>query len=53
MMSDDEREVRRAKRSWAAQYKPDILAQIEAAKESGEMPAGEICRREHRSTCTS
>ena len=46
MMSDDETEVRRAKRSWPAQYKLDILAEIEAAKESGEVTVAEICRRE-------
>lgn len=35
-----------AKRSWPAQYKLDILNEIEAAKESGETTVAEICRRE-------
>ncbi len=43
----DETEVRRAKRSWPAQYKLDILNEIDAAKASGEPGAvGEVCRRE-------
>jgi transposase-like protein len=47
MMSDDNTEVRRARRSWPAQYKLDILAEIDAAKATGESGAvGEICRRE-------
>lgn len=46
VMTDDETEVRRAKRSWPAQYKLDILNEIEAAKESGEITVAEICRRE-------
>lgn len=45
-MTDDDVEVRRAKRSWPAQYKLDILNEIEAAKESGEITVAEICRRE-------
>jgi transposase len=45
-MTDDETEVRRARRSWPAQYKLDILNEIEAAKESGETTVAEICRRE-------
>jgi transposase-like protein len=45
-MTDDETEVRRAKRSWPAQYKLDILNEIENAKESGETTVAEICRRE-------
>lgn len=45
-MTDDDTEVRRAKRSWPAQYKLDVLAEIEAAKESGEITVAEICRRE-------
>ena len=45
-MTDDETEVRRARRSWPAQYKLDILAEIEAAKVSGETSVAEICRRE-------
>lgn len=46
VMCDDDTEVRRARRSWPAQYKLDILAEIDAAKESGEMTVAEICRRE-------
>lgn len=46
MMTDDDTEVRRAKRSWPAQYKLDILNEIDAAKESGEITVAEICRRE-------
>ena len=46
VMTDDETEVRRAKRSWPAQYKLDILGEIEDAKESGEITVAEICRRE-------
>jgi transposase-like protein len=46
LMTDDETEVRRAKRSWPAQYKLDILCEIEQAKESGELTVAEICRRE-------
>ena len=46
LMTDDESEVRRAKRSWPAQYKLDILCEIEQAKESGELTVAEICRRE-------
>jgi len=46
MIDDDETEVRRAKRSWPARYKLDILAEIEAAKVSGEVTVAEICRRE-------
>ena len=38
--------MRRAKRSWPAQYKLDILNEIEAAKDSGETTVQEICRRE-------
>ena len=45
-MTDDETEVRRGKRSWPAQYKLDILNEIEAAKESGATTVAEICRRE-------
>lgn len=46
-VTTDETEVRRAKRSWPAQYKLDILNEIDAAKVSGESGAvGEICRRE-------
>lgn len=47
VMTTDETEVRRAKRSWPAQYKLDVLAEIDAAKAGGEPGAvGEICRRE-------
>jgi len=47
MMTDDDTEVRRSKRSWPAQYKLDILAEIDAARASGEPGVvGEICRRE-------
>ena len=46
MMTDDETEVRRARRSWPAQYKLGILNEIEAAKESGQITVAEICRRE-------
>ena len=43
----DETEVRRARRSWPAQYKLDVLNEIDAVKASGEPGAvGEICRRE-------
>lgn len=46
-MTADETEVRRAKRSWPAQYKLDILRKIDEAKAAGEPGAvGEICRRE-------
>ena len=46
-MTDDETEVRRAKRSWPAQYKLGILREIDEAKAAGEPGAvGEICRRE-------
>jgi transposase-like protein len=46
VMGDDDTEVRRARRSWPAQYKLDILNEIDAAKESGETTVAEICRRE-------
>ena len=46
VMADDETEVRRAKRSWPAEFKLAILEEIEAAKESGETSVAEICRRE-------
>ncbi|MFV0259526.1 MAG: transposase [Acidimicrobiales bacterium] len=45
-MTDDETEVRRARRSWPAQYKLDILCEIDEAKESGTTTVAEICRRE-------
>jgi transposase-like protein len=40
----DETEVARAKRSWPAEYKLRILAEIDRASERGQV--GEICRRE-------
>ena len=46
MTSEDLTEVRRAKRPWPAQYKLDILTEIEAAKDSGVTTVAEICRRE-------
>ncbi len=46
MTEDDVTEVRRAKRSWPAQYKLDILTEIEAAKDSDAITVAEICRRE-------
>ena len=43
----DATEVRRARRSWPATYKLEILAEIEQAKRTGEPGAvGEILRRE-------
>jgi len=45
-MTEDHTEVRRARRSWPARYKLDILNEIEEAKESGETTVAEICRRE-------
>ena len=46
-VTTDETEVRRAKRTWPAQYKLDVLGEIDAAKATGEPGAvGEICRRE-------
>ncbi|MCP5027813.1 MAG: transposase [Actinomycetia bacterium] len=48
MTRDDDVEVPRQKRSWPAQYKLDILAEIDGAKASGEPGVvGEICRREN------
>lgn len=47
VMTEEETEVRRAKRTWPAQYKLDILNEIDQAKAAGEPGAvGEICRRE-------
>ena len=47
VMTEEETEVRRAKRTWPAQYKLDILNEIDDAKDTGEAGAvGEICRRE-------
>jgi len=47
LMTEEETEVRRAKRTWPAQYKLNILSEIEEAKATGEPGAvGEICRRE-------
>lgn len=46
-MTEEETEVRREKRTWPAQYKLNILNEIEEAKAGGEPGAvGEICRRE-------
>jgi len=48
MTRDDDVEVARQRRSWPAQYKLDILAEIDAAKASGVSGAvGEISRREN------
>ena len=48
MSHDDDVEVPRQKRSWPAQYKLDILGEIDAAKATGGSGAvGEICRREN------
>lgn len=49
MTQDEDMEVPpRQKRSWPAQYKLDILTEIDAAKASGVPGAvGEICRREN------
>lgn len=47
VMTAEETEVRRAKRTWPAQYKLDVLNEIDQAKATGEPGAvGEICRRE-------
>ncbi|MGV1080919.1 MAG: transposase [Candidatus Nanopelagicales bacterium] len=47
VMTEEETEVRRSKRTWPAQYKLNILNEIEEAKAAGELGAvGEICRRE-------
>lgn len=47
VMTDDETEVRRARRSWPAQYKLDILAEIDDVKARGVAGGvGEIMRRE-------
>ena len=47
VMTDDNTEVRRSKRSWLAQHKLDILNEIDEAKATGAPGAvGEICRRE-------
>lgn len=47
VVTADETEVRRARRAWPAQYKLDILNEIDTAKQRGEPGAvGEICRRE-------
>jgi hypothetical protein len=46
-MTDENREVRRARRSFPARYELDILEEIDRAKATGEPGAvGEICRRE-------
>ncbi len=44
MAVTDGTEVARAKRSWPAEYKLQILTEIDNASERGEV--GEICRRE-------
>ena len=47
VMTEEIREVRRARRSFPARYKLDILEEIDQAKATGEPGAvGEICRRE-------
>ena len=47
VMTEENREVRRARRSFPARYKLDILEEIDQAKAVGEPGAvGEICRRE-------
>lgn len=47
VMTEDETEVRRARRAWPAEYKLSILNEIDRAKAAGEQGAiGEICRRE-------
>ena len=47
VMTEDETEVRRARRAWPAEYKLSILNEIDRAKAAGEPGAiGEICRRE-------
>ena len=47
VMTDENREVRRARRSFPARYKLDILEEIDQAKLTGGPGAvGEICRRE-------
>lgn len=42
----DDTEVRPRRRSWPAQYKLDILVEIDEAKRTGETSVAEICRRE-------
>jgi transposase len=47
-MTDDKTEVRRARRSWPAKYKLQILNEIDTAKVTDEPGAvGEILRREN------
>ena len=47
VMTEENREVRRARRSFPARYKLNILEEIDQAKASGVPGAvGEICRRE-------
>lgn len=47
VMTEENREVRRARRSFPARYKLDILEEIDQAKLTGGPGAvGEICRRE-------
>ena len=47
VMTEENTEVRRARRSWSARYKLDVLEEIDQAKLTGEPGAvGEILRRE-------
>lgn len=47
VVTTDDTEVPRPKRSWPAEYKLRVLAEIDAAKTSGDSGSvGEICRRE-------
>lgn len=46
MTDRDDTEVTRARRSWPAQYKLDILNEIDEAKRTGTTTVAEICRRE-------
>lgn len=47
VMTEENPEVRRARRWWPARYKLDVLEEIDQAKLTGEPGAvGEICRRE-------
>lgn len=47
VMTEENTEVRRARRSWPARYKLDVLEEIDQAKLTGEPGAvGEILRRE-------
>lgn len=46
MVMSENTEVRRARRSWPAQYKLDILNEIDAKAPERSGAVGEICRRE-------